>query len=525
MASQPFSYSAWPPSFTPAQLELLTLLATTYALSHSLLYLPPGASQPPAPTSAIHAPLSLVPYPLSRRLFDRARTLQRAYNTLYARVAMDNAFLDRVMGAEEGVGRVDDFTGKPWRGWKAIRDEGWEEPMQLGLFRSDYLLHADGPSLKQVEFNTISSSFGCLSERVADLHRYLHRATGYFGASQHLAADGFPANDTISGLAQGLAAAHTAYGASSAYILFVAQPNERNVFDQRLLEYALLETHGIRSVRQTFAELATSASSIPSSSSSSRILPTLKITPATPSPEDAPLEISVVYYRAAYTPTDYPSASGAEWATRFLLERTRAIKCPSIALQLAGGKKVQEALTLPGALEGFLHDFSAEERSAVRGSFMGMWGLDAPAAEGGGAGDGVARARGRAEKLVLKPQREGGGNNVYKEDIPPFLDALPTDERAAWIAMELIEPPATSGYLVRAGSGGDGGAPVRTEVVSELGIFGWALFGGSDEKGGVKKEVEEREVGWLVRTKGKESNEGGVAAGFSVLDSLVLIED
>ena len=33
-----------------------------------------------------------------------------------------------------------------------------------------------------------------------------------------------------------------------------------------------------------------------------------------------------------------------------------------------------------------------------------------------------------------------------------------------------------------------------------------------------------KEVGWLLRTKGKDSNEGGVAAGFSVLDSLVLVD-
>jgi len=48
--------------------------------------------------------------------------------------------------------------------------------MQLGLFRSDYLLHEDKDShaisIKQVEFNTISSSFGALSYRVAALHRY-----------------------------------------------------------------------------------------------------------------------------------------------------------------------------------------------------------------------------------------------------------------------------------------------------------------------------------------------------------------
>lgn len=50
----------------------------------------------------------------------------------------------------------------------------------LGLFRSDYLLHSAETSgtttvsLKQVEFNTISSSFGALSQNVAKMHRCVY---------------------------------------------------------------------------------------------------------------------------------------------------------------------------------------------------------------------------------------------------------------------------------------------------------------------------------------------------------------
>lgn len=260
-------------------------------------------------------------------------------------------------------------------------------------------------------------------------------------------------------------------------------------------------------MRQTFAELIQSAT----------IDPTTRVLRIIASPASTPVEISVVYYRAGYTPSDY--LTPADWPTRFRLERSLAIKCPSLPLQLAGGKKVQEVLTHPGVLEKYLGDLGPEYVDAVRASWMGMWGLDAAAAAAGGreGEDGISRARRQASSLVLKPQREGGGNNVYKEDIPAFLDALPSQERAAWIAMELIIPPeGASNYLVRA----DGiGSAVRTEVVSELGIFGWALFGNTGE------EMREKEVGWLVRTKGKDSNEGGVAAGFSVLDSLVLIND
>lgn len=119
-----FDFSNWPPSLSPAQLEALTLYATTYAISHGLLYLPPAERQPVIPSAAIHAPVSLFPSPFPRRLFELALRLQKTYNVLYARIAMDDEFLDQIMGAETGVGKVDDFIGQLWTGWKKLRDEG-----------------------------------------------------------------------------------------------------------------------------------------------------------------------------------------------------------------------------------------------------------------------------------------------------------------------------------------------------------------------------------------------------------------
>jgi hypothetical protein len=191
-------------------------------------------------------------------------------------------------------------------------------------------------------------------------------------------------------------------------------------------------------------------------------------------------------------------------------------------------------LTQPGILERFLCDerkwgkevFNQQHLDELRQSWMGMWGLDVgedfltpdnDAVESGREGFGTRKARELAPSLVLKPQREGGGNNVYKASIPLFLDTLPPKERQAWIAMELIVPPEGAGnYLVRAG--GADKAAVKVDVVSELGIYGWTLFGDSIGK------IKEKEVGWLVRTKGKDSDEGGVATGFSVLDSLLLVD-
>lgn len=182
----------WPPTLPVEQLNYLTFQATTYALAHGLLYLPPtnGQPLPPIPASAIHAPFALFPTPFPKALFERAQRLQHIYNVLYVRVASDDAFLDTILGADNAVGRVDQFVGSLWRIWKDLRDDKLPQvsghisdpsgpysarcqPLQLGIFRSDYLMHHVGDELdiKQVEFNTISSSFGALSQRVAGLHK------------------------------------------------------------------------------------------------------------------------------------------------------------------------------------------------------------------------------------------------------------------------------------------------------------------------------------------------------------------
>jgi glutathione synthase len=115
------------PKVGDKEIQELTRLATTYALAHGLLYLPAGDVQPPAPASAIHAPLALFPTSYPRSKFLLARKLQPLYNILYARIATDKKFLDEVMGGVDGVGKVDPFTGQLWKCWKQLRDEGVQQ--------------------------------------------------------------------------------------------------------------------------------------------------------------------------------------------------------------------------------------------------------------------------------------------------------------------------------------------------------------------------------------------------------------
>jgi glutathione synthase len=116
------------------------------------------------------------------------------------------------------------------------------------------------------------------------------------------------------------------------------------------------------------------------------------------------------------------------------------------------------------------------------------------------------------EAYVLKPQREGGGNNIYRSSIPGFLKSLPNESHYnAYILMELIQPPPLTNSIIREGK------VITGDVVGELGVYGTILW---DENGTI---LENDEAGWLLRTKGHGIDEGGVAAGFGCVDSVCLV--
>lgn len=83
-------------------------------------------------------------------------------------------------------------------------------------------------------------------------------------------------------------------------------------------------------------------------------------------------EVAVVYFRSGYEPDHY--VTQGEWDARLMIERSLAIKCPSIQYHLAGTKKVQQELASPGCLERFLDD--PNEVEAVRSIFTGLYSLD-----------------------------------------------------------------------------------------------------------------------------------------------------
>ena len=395
-----------------------------------------------------------------------------------------------------------------------MKKEGYVQNLQLGLFRSDYMVHLDQgssksiPSVKQVEFNTIASSFGGLSSQVSGLHKYLRSIDAYPESLEPIVnSESLPPATSVPGLAQGLAKAHSAYGPSSSghptCVLFLVQDPERNVFDQRHLEYALNQNHGVRTFRIPFHRVLQDTKN----DTSRKLL----YTP--PSNANKVYEVTTIYFRAGYAPHEYTSQQ--DWDARLHLERSAAIKCPSILTHLAGTKKVQQVLATPKSphLARFLPDKAAAKE--VLETFAPIYPLDK--SEAGLEARKLATDPKSAQKYVLKPQREGGGNNVYRSNIPGFLKELPEEKWPAYILMEMIEPPAQANAIFRDGELQKG------EVICELGVYGACVWR-DGEKDGEREVLENFEAGYLLRTKGAGSSEGGVAAGFGCVDSCCLID-
>ncbi len=85
---------------------------------------------------------------------------------------------------------------------------------------------------------------------------------------------------------------------------------------------------------------------------------------------------------------------------------------------------------------------------------------------------------------MLKPQREGGGNNKYGKEIGTFLESIKdSPERDAYILMDRINPPKTKNYIVRPEMN-----VTQEDVISELGIFGYTI-GSSDDGITTNKQV------------------------------------
>ena len=165
----------------------------------------------------------------------------------------------------------------------------------------------------------------------------------------------------------------------------------------------------------------------------------------------------------------------------------------------------QTCACMPVQVERFLEP---DESTAIRRCFAGLF----PVGSDGDA-KAMADAVAHPERYVLKPQREGGGNNLYGAELKGKLDnSKATDEELrSFILMQRIFPKAQPAVMINRGR------PVAGHSISELGVYGTYLGDGEG------KEMLNEYAGFLVRTKLEGVDEGGVATGYAVLSSPIVV--
>ncbi|XP_076449521.1 glutathione synthetase-like [Babylonia areolata] len=464
--------------------------AAEWALTNGLVFKPD--QRPEAVNQAVCAPFTLFPSVVPRHMLQQAKDCMKDFNTLMYRVAQDHHFLEQSL---RSVIQVDPFVRRLWDIYTTVRTEGAAQTISVDLFRNDFMMNMTDSGtktsagipplqLKQIEFNTISVGLVGLAGATTLLHRYTLDLAG-----KDYTREEMPDNEPVLGMARGLVTAWELYGNPEAIILFLVSEKEANIIDQRWLEFKVHQLNRkINVVRATFDDVHMKGSL----------------------GEDKKFfldqsEVAVVYMRTGYGEISYTSEK--DWSARLLMERSRSIKCPTVRSQLSGSKKVQQELARPGAVERFIQDPAAVHR--IRQTFAGLYSLD----KGCEGDEAVKMAIESPDKFVLKPQREGGGNNLFGEEMKSMLERRgTTQEREAFILMERLFPLPEKNYMIR------GLTPlVLSDTVSELGVFGVHIGEG-------EKEIANNVCGHLLRTKAQETNEGGFILGTAAIDSPFVVD-
>lgn len=268
-----------------------------------------------------------------------------------------------------------------------------------------------------------------------------------------------------------------------AIVVMVVLPSEGNTTDQRHLEYDLWNRHKIVMRRYTLLEISQKG----------------KLDQQTKQFTINGEVVGVFYLRAGYSPKHHPTQE--HWDARLNMELSNAFVVPNIRYHLAGTKKMQQVLSLPGMLEKFL---TAEESQTLRTYFAGLYSLD----PNDNPKEIIDKAVVQPGNYVMKPQREGGGSLLYHDKMVEALKTMTPQELGDYILMDRIVPPAEPTYF----------QPNRETIVfqpgvSELGTYGFILARD-------KEYILNTFGGLLLRTKSEGAEDGGVCSGVAFLSSV-----
>ena len=439
-----------------------------------------------------HIPITLYPSPIVKSFFDKIQFYQIAFNKIMDKISRDQQYIEQILTP---ISEKDEFIKKLLEISKKVSTFENKQKIQCGFFRNDYMVDKVKKFIYQIEFNTIAVSMFSFSDKLKKFYSFF--SNKYPNIYERYKDKEIPLEkkDVIPEFSSSLIESIKLFSPENyknTLIIFVVQENEKNVFDQRTIENELYEKYNILSKRLTLNEIAKNCKV----DEKGQISYEEKI-------------ISLFYFRAGYTPSDYKDEES--WKGREMIELSTAIKVPNINLFLTTLKVFQYELTKPDILKKYINE-ELISNDIIR-FFTKIYYLRDMDKEK--QKELFNQITSNPHSYVIKPQREGGGNNYYDEKIIPLLpkdDSEPSDELLNSIIMERIEAPEYETLNLI-----DEKVIVNT-INSEFSVYGVIIS--SDEKiYNINKSV-----GFLVRSKDKNEGEGGVIHGSGCVDLPCLMD-
>lgn len=312
--------------------------ARSFAARHGLVMRPGGG------TNVRVVPYTLLPSPMSRDQFAEAFNLAHTLTRLTMAVAQNEQFLCDTL---HPAAATDPFLTR----LLALLDlDRMNQRTHCTVNRYDFFVDASSDpealdsdrGLRLVETNCTAAGVVKLSDTVSRLHRAIATHPAAVDAGIAVNPDKLPVNNAVDSVVNVLALAHNAFVAMHSLELkdvravMVVSPPYENIGKDTVRE-RLLEEHGFDMLRVLLCDIA---SAEVGTDGLLRLSSAVKATP---------FIVSVAYIRCGYSPEGYVDERA--WDARAALERSATVCVPPVAMQLAGTKKMLQAVSNPETLE------------------------------------------------------------------------------------------------------------------------------------------------------------------------------
>ena len=438
-----------------------------------------------------HIPIMLTPSPLPKNLYDKIFFYQIAFNKIINKLSNDQKFLEDILSP---IAEKDEFVKKNLEISKKLVNYEHKQKIKLGIFRNDYLFDKVQNFLLFTEYNTIASSMGTFSDRLKKFYSYFSKKyPDVFKKYKEkiIPLEGF---ENIEKFAEAMVEA-IKLGFPQQYkdsiIVFVTQKTESNIFDQYSISDELYDKYKIISKRLTLNEIKKNC--VQDEQGNLTI--------------DGKL-ISMFYFRAAYVESDYPDEES--WQGRELIELSTAIKVPDINTFLTTFKIFQYELSKPKIMMHYCqNDLIINDILRFFGGIYNIRDMDAEKQK-----ELFTQIKSDPNKYILKPMREGGGNNIIGDKLKELIPEEgnePADLLKNSVIVEKIDASVHESIVLR-------NEKINVQnSISEYSIYGIIL---SNEN----NLIINKSVSFLVRTKNKDDIEGGIMEGAGAVDLPCLID-